>query len=72
MSQPVLITVRMNESLLVITSSTDAERAEELDRKQNTTIDVGDESFGTSLQYAPVGVAAAIIPWNYVSFNFQP
>jgi len=56
-----------------LTNFKDATLAEELDAKQSSRIDVGEESFNTTVEYAPVGVAAAIIPWNYVSLvNLSP
>jgi hypothetical protein len=43
----------------------DAGLAEALDKKQGTPVDVGDERFKAELRYEPVGVVAAIIPFNY-------
>jgi len=42
-----------------------AELAERLDVRQNDPIKLPDERFLTVVQYAPVGVVAAIVPWNY-------
>jgi len=39
--------------------------AEQLDQKQNRPVTLPDDRFTTVIQYAPVGVAACIIPWNY-------
>eukprot|EP00027_Filamoeba_sp_ATCC50430_P003947 CAMPEP_0168557106 /NCGR_PEP_ID=MMETSP0413-20121227/9240_1 /TAXON_ID=136452 /ORGANISM="Filamoeba nolandi, Strain NC-AS-23-1" /LENGTH=509 /DNA_ID=CAMNT_0008588099 /DNA_START=54 /DNA_END=1583 /DNA_ORIENTATION=- len=39
--------------------------AEKLDTRQNTPNELPDDRFKSVLQYAPVGVVAAIIPWNY-------
>jgi len=42
-----------------------ADLAEKLDERQNTVVEVPDNKFKTVIQYLPVGVVAAIIPWNY-------
>eukprot|EP01118_Nematostelium_gracile_P006438 TRINITY_DN2075_c0_g1_i2.p1 TRINITY_DN2075_c0_g1~~TRINITY_DN2075_c0_g1_i2.p1 ORF type:complete len:500 (-),score=161.66 TRINITY_DN2075_c0_g1_i2:89-1588(-) len=42
-----------------------AEMAEKLDDRQNEVIELPDDRFKTVVQYAPTGVVAAIIPWNY-------
>lgn len=39
--------------------------AEALDKRQSSAVDVGDADFGAVIQYDPVGVVAAITPWNY-------
>eukprot|EP01114_Cavostelium_apophysatum_P014238 TRINITY_DN3642_c0_g1_i1.p1 TRINITY_DN3642_c0_g1~~TRINITY_DN3642_c0_g1_i1.p1 ORF type:complete len:502 (+),score=128.64 TRINITY_DN3642_c0_g1_i1:160-1665(+) len=42
-----------------------ADLAEKLDTKQNKPIKLPDNRFKSAVQYSPVGVVAAIIPWNY-------
>jgi len=42
-----------------------ANLAEKLDSEQEYPIKVGDERFNTIIRKEPIGVAGAIIPWNY-------
>ena len=42
-----------------------AHLAEEQDSKQNEVIDNGDDAFVTTIISEPIGVVAAITPWNY-------
>ncbi|CAI5739260.1 unnamed protein product [Hyaloperonospora brassicae] len=42
-----------------------ANAAEALDARQNEKVDLPLEDFHGALRYEPVGVVAAIIPWNY-------
>lgn len=42
-----------------------ATKAEDLDKRHGTTVALPDEDYEGSLEYMPVGVVAAIIPWNY-------
>lgn len=51
--------------------SPDAGLAEELDGRQNEPVELPDSRFKTVIQYCPVGVVAAIIPWNYVSCHYH-
>jgi betaine-aldehyde dehydrogenase len=43
--------------------------AEKLDTKQNKAVKLPDDRFKTVIQYMPVGVVGAIIPWNYVIYK---
>eukprot|EP01027_Heterolobosea_sp_BB2_P024622 GEZU01037138.1.p1 GENE.GEZU01037138.1~~GEZU01037138.1.p1 ORF type:complete len:496 (+),score=203.08 GEZU01037138.1:106-1593(+) len=42
-----------------------ADLAEELDKRQGQKVQVPDQRFTVKIRYEPVGVVAAIIPWNY-------
>jgi len=42
-----------------------ADLAEKLDKSQEYPVKVGDERFNTVIRKEPIGVAGAIIPWNY-------
>jgi len=42
-----------------------ADLAEKLDNEQEYPVAVGDERFNTVIRKEPIGVAGAIIPWNY-------
>lgn len=42
-----------------------AKQAEELDKKQDQVVKIGDENYSSRVRYEPVGVAGMIIPWNY-------
>ncbi len=42
-----------------------ADLAEKFDDKQEVPVDLGDEAFSSVARKEPVGVAAAIIPWNF-------
>ena len=42
-----------------------ASLARKLDEKQGRRCDLPDERFECKLMYEPVGVVAAIVPWNY-------
>jgi len=42
-----------------------AELAIKLDKRQNKPVKLPDDRFSTVIQYAPLGVVAAVIPWNY-------
>ena len=42
-----------------------AEQAEALDRRQGTPVALPDDDYTCELHWAPVGVAALIVPWNY-------
>ena len=44
---------------------TDADLAEGLDKKQNSKVEVGDDSFVCEMRYEAAGVAGLIVPWNY-------
>ncbi|PRP78147.1 hypothetical protein PROFUN_13949 [Planoprotostelium fungivorum] len=39
--------------------------AEKIDERQDNGIKIADDRFKSTVQYAPVGVVGAIIPWNY-------
>ena len=43
----------------------DAGLAEELDARQNSSLDSPMEEFTISMQYQSVGVIGVITPWNY-------
>ncbi|CAM9652912.1 unnamed protein product [Chrysoparadoxa australica] len=42
-----------------------ADLAEELDAKQGSAVTVGDKDYVASLEQSPMGVVAAVVPWNY-------
>eukprot|EP00949_MAST-11_sp_MAST-11-sp1_P005099 g5099.t1 len=42
-----------------------AGEAEKLDGRQDTPVDIGDADYACRLRYDPVGVVAAVVPWNY-------
>ncbi|KAL1527643.1 hypothetical protein AB1Y20_009029 [Prymnesium parvum] len=42
-----------------------AELAVQLDARQGTPLELPDADYRATLRYEPVGVAAAIVPWNY-------
>jgi betaine-aldehyde dehydrogenase len=42
-----------------------ADLAEKLDTQQNESVPLPDDRFTAKLQYQPLGVVAAIVPWNY-------
>ncbi|KAL3916376.1 MAG: hypothetical protein SGPRY_006845, partial [Prymnesium sp.] len=42
-----------------------ADLAVQLDARQGTPIELPDADYKTAVRYEPVGVAAAIVPWNY-------
>ncbi len=42
-----------------------ADLAEKFDDKQEMVIELGDNAFSSVARKEPVGVAAAIIPWNF-------
>ena len=39
--------------------------AEELDTKQWSPVDVGDDGYLARMRHEPIGVVAAVVPWNY-------
>lgn len=39
--------------------------AEQLDRRQGEGVDLGSDDFSCRLRREPLGVVAAITPWNY-------
>jgi len=42
-----------------------ADLAEKLDARQNKPVTLPDDRFKTVIQHMPIGVVAAIVPWNY-------
>eukprot|EP00922_Rhytidocystis_sp_ex-Travisia-forbesii_P065240 GHVS01096954.1.p1 GENE.GHVS01096954.1~~GHVS01096954.1.p1 ORF type:complete len:385 (-),score=12.38 GHVS01096954.1:768-1922(-) len=44
---------------------TNAEYAQEVERMQDTPVEIGSNSYETRLRYEPYGVVSLITPWNY-------
>lgn len=42
-----------------------ARKADELDQRQNSKVELPDSNFKCEMRYEPFGVVGAIIPWNY-------